>query len=67
MIDHSSSQDTSDHIDRLVQLSRRAVRVAQQKSRELGVPNVYGVNGKLYFELPNGEWTLTPPVSQSDG
>lgn len=61
MIDSSHSTDTSGHIDRLIQLGRQAVRAAQQQSREMGVPNVYSFNGRLYYELPNGELSLTQP------
>lgn len=67
MIDSLPSKDASNHIDRLVQLGRQAVRIAQQRSRELGVANVYSVNGQLYYELPNGELSLTrPPFSEVD-
>ncbi len=42
-------------------IGSRAVRKAQEESRRLGVPNVYSLNGKLYFELPNGEITDKNP------
>lgn len=61
MIDANPSADTSDHFDRLIQLGRKAVRDAQQRSRDLGVANVYSINGQLYYELPNGELSLTQP------
>jgi hypothetical protein len=61
MNESNSSQDTSDQLDILVQLARQAVREAQQRSRELGVANVYSINGKLLYELPNGELSLTKP------
>lgn len=38
-------------------IGNSAVRRAQEESRRLGVPNVYLRNGRLYFELPNGELT----------
>jgi hypothetical protein len=37
------------------------VRKAQAESRRLGVPNVYSFNGLRYYELPNGDFTRTPP------
>ena len=61
MIESVPSQDKSDHFDRLIQLARQAVRDAQQHSRDLGVSNVYSISGKLYYELPNGELSLTQP------
>jgi hypothetical protein len=39
----------------------RAVKRAQEENRKLGIPNVYSKNGKLYFELPNGEITTEDP------
>jgi hypothetical protein len=42
-------------------IGNRAVRAAQEESRRLGVPNVYSINGRLYFELPNGEITEKNP------
>jgi hypothetical protein len=37
------------------------VRKAQAESRRLGVPNVYSLNGQLYYELPNGDYSRQPP------
>lgn len=66
MFDKSSSEDRSDYLDRLVQLGRQAVRDAQDESRAMGVPNVYSINGQLYYELPSGELSLQPPESAAD-
>jgi hypothetical protein len=63
MIDSVPSTDVSDHFDRLIQLARTAVRAAQQDSRDKGVANVYSFDGRLYYELPTGELSLTPPPS----
>jgi hypothetical protein len=32
-----------------------AVHKAQAENRRLGLPNVYSRNGKIIFEMPNGE------------
>ena len=32
-----------------------AVRKAQEENRRLGIPNVYGRDGKIIYEMPNGE------------
>lgn len=32
-----------------------AVRKTQEENRRLGIPNVYGRDGKIYYEMPNGE------------
>lgn len=42
-------------------IGNRAVHAAQEENRRLGIPNVYSRNGKLYFELPNGEITQKNP------
>ncbi len=44
-----------------LRIGRLAVKEAQEESRRLGVANVYFINGRTYYELPNGEYTMTPP------
>ena len=39
---------------RLKRIGNRAVRKAQEESRRLGVPNVYEINGTIYYERPDG-------------
>jgi hypothetical protein len=54
--------------DELVSVFRSAVRKAQAESRRLGVANVYSLNGQLYYELPNGEYSRqSPSTDQSKG
>lgn len=53
--------DTYALVDELVRIGRRAVAKAQQENRRRGVPNVYSINGVLYYELPSGELTTTDP------
>lgn len=53
--------DTYAKTEELIRIGRRAVRRAQQESREKGVPNVYSINGLIYYELPNGELTRVDP------
>ena len=31
-----------------------AVRKAQEENRRLGIPNVYGRDGKIVYEMPDG-------------
>jgi hypothetical protein len=40
-----------------------ATQAAIEENRRLGVPNVYSINGRIYYELPNGELTLEDPVA----
>ena len=53
---------TYQKVDELMRVLRSAVREAQAESRRLGVANVYCFDGQLYYELPNGDYTRTPPV-----
>ena len=48
-------------IDELTRIGNRGVRAAQEENRRLGIPNVYSINGILYWELPNGELSRTDP------
>jgi hypothetical protein len=36
-------------------IASSAANKAIEENRRLGVPNVYSINGRIYFELPNGE------------
>ena len=47
--------------DEIIRVARMAVKEAQEESRRLGVANVYFINGRTYYELPNGDYTQTPP------
>lgn len=58
----SSSDDLpTRRTDEFLRVFRTAVRKAQQRNRELGVPNVYSLNGQLYYEWPDGELKIDPP------
>lgn len=45
----------------LQQTGSRAVERALEENRRLGIPNVFSRNGKLYFEMPDGEVTQKNP------
>ncbi len=47
--------------DEIVRVARIAIKEAQDESRRLGVANVYFIDGRTYYELPNGDYTQTPP------
>jgi hypothetical protein len=40
------------------------VRKAQEESRRLGVPNVYSINGTIYYERPDGTLSTEDPYPQ---
>ncbi len=52
---------TYSRIDDFLRVARSAVAEAQEESRKLGVPNVYSINGRIYFELPSGELSTVDP------
>ena len=44
--------------ERLLEFERignRAVRQAREENHRLGLPNIYSRNGKIIYEMPNGE------------
>lgn len=42
-------------------IGSEAVHAAQEESRRMGVPNVYSINGHIYYELPDGTLSLGDP------
>ncbi len=58
---------TYSKIDELLRIGSVAVSKAQDESRRLGVPNVYSINGRLYFELPSGELSTDDPYLPDRG
>jgi hypothetical protein len=57
--------ETYEKIRELMRIGSCAVREAQEENRRLGIPNVYSINGILYYELPNGELSRTDPYEES--
>ncbi|MCK5524958.1 MAG: hypothetical protein KAI83_17665 [Thiomargarita sp.] len=45
-------------------IGNRAIHKALEENRQLGIPNVFSRNGKLYYELPNGEITTKDPFKE---
>ena len=46
----------------MLRIGNRAAKRAQEENRKKGIPNVYDINGHLYYELPNGELTREYPM-----
>ena len=46
------------------QIGARAVRNAQEENRRLGIPNTYFINGRTYYELPDGTLSLEDPYDE---
>lgn len=51
----------TDLIVRLTRIASRAVRKAQEENRKNGIANVYVINGKPVWQLPNGTFTDKDP------
>ena len=45
----------------ITKIGNRAVKKIQEKNRRLGIPNVYAKQGKIYYQLPDGEITSQKP------
>jgi hypothetical protein len=65
MLKSTISQEAIRKGQELVSIGQRAVEDAQQENRRLGIPNVYSINGIIYYELPNGELSRTDPSTPS--
>jgi len=46
-------------------IGNRAVRQAQEENHRLGLPNIYSRNGKIIYEMPDGE-IIVKGIPQSD-
>ncbi len=49
------SSETYRRMAEIVRIGNRAVRRAQEENHRLGLPNIYSRNGKIIYEMPNGE------------
>ncbi len=45
----------------IIRIANKAVKIAKEENRKLGIPDTFWKSGKLFYVLPNGEITLTPP------
>ncbi len=52
--------------DMIQKIANNAVRKAQQRSLENGIPNVYSKNGVMYFQLPDGTITMENPFEKGE-
>ena len=66
MIRQTASDEALKRAEEIDRIGEQAFRRAQEESRRLGVPNVYSINGILYWELPNGELSRTDPYIYPD-
>jgi hypothetical protein len=59
------SLETYEWTREMMRIGNRAAKRAQEENRKKGIPNVYDINGHLYYELPNGELTKEDPYEDS--
>jgi len=52
--------------DTIQQIGNDAVREAQRKNLENGIPNIYSKNGVMYFQLPDGTITMENPFETGE-
>lgn len=64
MIRSQISAETYAAIDEIVRIGNRAVAKAQERNRRMGVPNVYSINGRLYYETLTGELSASDPFGE---
>lgn len=48
--------------DKITYLGNLAVREAQEENRKKGIPNVYSLNGKIVWQMPDGSITEKNPL-----
>jgi hypothetical protein len=46
---------------KMTNIFQRAVKNAQKRHREMGIPNAFSKNGQIVWELPDGTWTTERP------
>jgi len=49
------SAETYKKMAEFVRIGNRAVRQAQAENHRLGLPNIYSRDGKIIYEMPDGE------------
>ncbi len=52
-------------IEKLTRIGNTAVHLAQEENRRKGIPNVYCINGKIVWQLPDGTVTMENPDKPS--
>lgn len=49
-------------MNKITYLGNLAVHKAQEENRKKGVPNVYSLNGKIVWQMPDGTITEKSPL-----
>jgi hypothetical protein len=46
---------------KILAIANKAVAIAQEENRRLGIPNVYSLNGTIVWQYPDGSVTTSCP------
>ena len=57
----------SELVERMTRIANTAVHAAQEENRRKGIANVYVLNGKIVWQLPDGTIVMTPPRPLKNG
>ena len=52
--------------EKVLKAAYKAARKAQQENQQAGIPNVYSINGKIVWQLPDGTVTMQDPDKSDD-
>ena len=55
-----------DIVEKMTQIGSTAVKAAQEENRRGGIANVYVLNGRIVWQLPNGSVTSVCPYATSE-
>ena len=53
-------------VEKMTRIANTAVHRAQEENRRLGIPNVYCINGKIIWQMPDGSITDKNPDGVAD-
>ncbi len=59
--DSNLAPEIYQHALDFLRIGNEAVQQAREENRKLGIPSVFALNGRLCWELPNGEITFEDP------
>jgi len=60
------SLETYQWMAEVVRIGNRAVRQAQEENHRLGLPNIYSRNGKIIYEMPDGNIIIKETAQTDD-
>ena len=61
------SLETYERMTEIVRIGNLAVREAQKENHRLGLPNIYSRNGKIIYEMPDGEIIVKETKQNAQG